>query len=150
MTPSSSIMELPPHARRRAIHPDRSQSSRGITSACAEKRHKAITVSGRRWNYLRMRGEEATRPHRQTIILELPPHARRRVFGRWVRAKRRGITSACAEKRAGTSERFTRRWNYLRMRGEEWCSELCLYGCEELPPHARRRGGGGGARPSRY
>ena len=28
------------------------------------------------------------------------------------------------------------------MRGEEWCSELCLYGCEELPPHARRRGGG--------
>ena len=49
-------------------------------------------------NYLRMRGEEIQLASEHVQELELPPHARRRVFFGFLFGESFGITSACAEK----------------------------------------------------
>ena len=72
------LKELPPHARRRAPRPQRAPKYPGITSACAEKRVAPAVMAVKPRNYLRMRGEEASKRARPWSILELPPHARRR------------------------------------------------------------------------
>ena len=112
-------MELPPHARRRALRAEERLGLVGITSACAEKsalRHRR--VSGHR-NYLRMRGEEAGLLTLLDRGQELPPHARRRAFNTMPSVDRFGITSACAEKSTDSNSVILQAWNYLRMRGEE-------------------------------
>ena len=112
---------------------------RGITSACAEKRVSTSPAKPQHRNYLRMRGEELLEEHQITLRAELPPHARRRVCIVENIAYKRGITSACAEKRTEPKNIINIRRNYLRMRGEEqnWVRCRCAQG--ELPPHARRR-----------
>ena len=113
------VRELPPHARRRDGDPAMAGQVRGITSACAEKRRTyALSLQVNR-NYLRMRGEEAHNATQEIANLELPPHARRRVTHPFNRSHKRGITSACAEKRQIKRAITNRGWNYLRMRGEE-------------------------------
>ena len=75
---SSSGLELPPHARRRALAHPGGFMGHGITSACAEKSkrwHHFALVLG---NYLRMRGEELLMTTSGLPDKELPPHARRR------------------------------------------------------------------------
>ena len=141
----TSKSELPPHARRRARAGYRMTSRSGITSACAEKRHKAITVSGRRWNYLRMRGEEKWADAARVCHTELPPHARRRVLRHRQNLTSPGITSACAEKSVSINAQRHNARNYLRMRGEERPAPQSITTAWELPPHARRRAAKRGA-----
>ena len=57
---NSQIAELPPHARRRDLISTGFGAPLGITSACAEKRFLVPFVFKESWNYLRMRGEEAS------------------------------------------------------------------------------------------
>ena len=92
-------VELPPHARRRAVVKPATAKAQGITSACAEKSVAEAKLAELTRNYLRMRGEEVMLFSPIDRLSELPPHARRR--GRAMRAKTipQGITSACAEKR---------------------------------------------------
>ena len=116
-------LELPPHARRRA---PASESKLAFTG-----------------NYLRMRGEERFPKATSAPMTELPPHARRRVETARMARKHRGITSACAEKRAAMVWHNEHIRNYLRMRGEEIRLRLSRKKIEELPPHARRRDTGG-------
>ena len=66
-----------------------------------------------------MRGEEKQGEGIGSKLMELPPHARRRVVIGACHADVIGITSACAEKRTPPQNRSGFRWNYLRMRGEE-------------------------------
>ena len=91
--------ELPPHARRRALIMPEYSPRIGITSACAEKRVYCDWIDALKRNYLRMRGEEATRYYVAVSAPELPPHARRRAGFLVIFAPLPGITSACAEKR---------------------------------------------------
>ena len=86
-----------------------------------------------------MRGEEFSSQFCGWNPLELPPHARRRVFLPVLWLEPIGITSACAEKRRSLVGLTDAARNYLRMRGEEliaWTPERLA---AELPPHARRR-----------
>ena len=70
-----------------------------------------------------MRGEERKLGWTLLLAKELPPHARRRAEAPGSQIKKRGITSACAEKSSlnGYAPRLT--GNYLRMRGEEGASK---------------------------
>ena len=111
--------ELPPHARRRAAGYANYPAGEGITSACAEKRVAPAVMAVKPRNYLRMRGEEASKRARPWSILELPPHARRRA----------GLL--------GGGDRYG--GNYLRMSGEEPSASQTGLMTLELPPHARRR-----------
>ena len=86
-----------------------------------------------------MRGEEEKPRSATSQTRELPPHARRRVRSANHRRRPRGITSACAEKRAGLRLTPRPRRNYLRMRGEEAIKSTIVGPGTELPPHARRR-----------
>ena len=70
----------------------------GITSACAEKSQLDLEVEALKRNYLRMRGEEADAVVSSRVLMELPPHARRRGSILNSASDMRGITSACAEK----------------------------------------------------
>ena len=132
-------VELPPHARRRAVFTSRSIGCPGITSACAEKRRSLVGLTDAARNYLRMRGEELIAWTPERLAAELPPHARRRAWTNAGKTVAFGITSACAEKRGVFQHRPRCAGNYLRMRGEEdWINNQLIYDLE-LPPHARRR-----------
>ena len=74
-------MELPPHARR--IRSKRSSSvvTRGTTSACAENTAGRFSTPTGFRNYLRMRGEYKLWRGDAGHVLELPPHARRILYG---------------------------------------------------------------------
>ena len=83
MCPDCHELEIPPHARRRDITPHSLRRSFGNTSACAEK---SSTRSPQRYStrkYLRMRGEEREKASSSDSDMEIPPHARRRVFLTW-------------------------------------------------------------------
>ena len=86
-----------------------------------------------------MRGEERKLGWTLLLAKELPPHARRRAEAPGSQIKKRGITSACAEKSSlnGYAPRLT--GNSLRMRGEESDFRPWAFPLPELPPHARRR-----------
>ena len=69
--------ELPPRARRIQDAKIAQAEAKGTTSACAENTSSKPAHQGKRWNYLRVRGEYRVffgdaRPHQ-----ELPPRARR-------------------------------------------------------------------------
>ena len=132
-------MELPPHARRRAWTRQSKAFLAGITSACAEKRRTPRAGFDSIRNYLRMRGEEVAGVAGLNPILELPPHARRRVRIAAESSVQGGITSACAEKSWLNKHKEFLSGNYLRMRGEEDDPQPENLDSGELPPHARRR-----------
>ncbi len=111
----------------------------GITSACAEKSAYRQPPHIRRWNYLRMRGEEESKRLVRSLKVELPPHARRRVHDEVDVGGVLGITSACAEKSSTLRAFEAETRNYLRMRGEEAHVFTGDGATQELPPHARRR-----------
>ena len=113
------LRELPPHARRRGSLCIECRESSGITSACAEKSFEFLKFCDHARNYLRMRGEEVPKHALPRVPLELPPHARRRVFELPEHSGEHGITSACAEKSGAASFACMAARNYLRMRGEE-------------------------------
>ena len=72
------LKELPPHTRRRECCFAVVACPLGITSAYAEKRRFASAEYPHFWNYLRIRGEEPTVFYQVSLLLELPPHTRRR------------------------------------------------------------------------
>ena len=115
------------------------QAKEGTTSAYAEKSHQDSGTQHEAWNYLRIRGEEIRRLQLTPDRLELPPHTRRRVDITTRRISIFGTTSAYAEKSRQGRESCHRRWNYLRIRGEEPNSCMMKHPPGELPPHTRRR-----------
>ena len=135
------ILELPPHARRRAMTIYTTRDEAGITSACAEKSIPTLPPISLHRNYLRMRGEELLLDPDGETTEELPPHARRRGAVYAALTASHGITSACAEKRNVFHHVTADFGNYLRMRGEEGGEVGSRAVTEELPPHARRREG---------
>ena len=74
---ATSMVELPPRARRIRVAPTRMDSARGTTSACAENTHAAEKPNLTQWNYLRVRGEYVGCWCYQEFHNELPPRARR-------------------------------------------------------------------------
>ena len=70
--------------------------------------------------------------------MELPPRARRILLRSLFQLGVEGTTSACAENTRPHPHGETKKWNYLRVRGEysTWVFEPRPFG--ELPPRARR------------
>ena len=134
-------MEIPPHARRRAGGCSPAGLSTGNTSACAEKSVQDRLHDEWWGKYLRMRGEESPLLIPRLAVLEIPPHARRRVLAWQSGVVASGNTSACAEKSEAQYPGRSPHWKYLRMRGEEGEVFFEQDLDAEIPPHARRRGG---------
>ena len=89
-------------------------------------------------NYLRVRGEYRLSDPENTVLVELPPRARRiHLYYRGVR-QCPGTTSACAENTYHPNGQPRYPGNYLRVRGEY--PAKCAYPMVmvELPPRARR------------
>ena len=90
----------------------------GTTSACAENTgldHLANSIDR---NYLRVRGEYPKQCHKERLIRELPPRARRILQGFLTALKLQGTTSACAENTYSDDPKVSKNGNYLRVRGE--------------------------------
>ena len=138
-------MEIPPHARRRALLGGHCEQQAGNTSARAEKSCRARRHSSPSRKYLRTRGEEPSGTNSLVPLAEIPPHARRRDDGRENQVLIHGNTSARAEKSWRWSRGSGWWWKYLRTRGEEITGAGALSIGSEIPPHARRRGGEGAA-----
>ena len=110
----------------------------GTTSACAENTgldHLANSIDrnylrvrgeyqghgilpGRWGNYLRVRGEYPKQCHKERLIRELPPRARRIQISAGDAADLQGTTSACAENTDQLLPMIEHGRNYLRVRGE--------------------------------
>ena len=69
-------------------------------------------------NYLRVRGEYRLSDPENTVLVELPPRARRIPNSVWKASLMLGTTSACAENTIQLIHPTIRLWNYLRVRGE--------------------------------
>ncbi len=91
------------------------------------------------WKYLRMRGEEANSSPTPFCMMEIPPHARRRVTTGGIPSPFLGNTSACSEKSCGQVASTPLAGKYLRMRGEKTRTITGWTYWTEIPPHARRR-----------
>ena len=110
--------ELPPRARRIPILKEIAHKHGRTTSACAENTGLGKFSTSQIWNYLRVRGEYASSTCMMSMMVELPPRARRippkdTKIGDYI-----GTTSACAEnthRQRAPAQRFG---NYLRVRGE--------------------------------
>ena len=90
-------LELPPRARRIQLPILGVDSPPGTTSACAENTLLATDTADNARNYLRVRGEYLIPDPWISLLLELPPRARRiqpRMLGIVLAG---GTTSACAE-----------------------------------------------------
>mgnify|MGYP000927026732 CR=1 FL=1 len=131
-------MELPPRARRIQPVLPKNWFVQGTTSACAENTgldHLANSIDrnylrvrgeyqghgilpGRWGNYLRVRGEYPKQCHKERLIRELPPRARRIRKNIPVHCHGLGTTSACAENTAAKNHFILFNRNYLRVRGE--------------------------------
>ena len=90
----------------------------GTTSACAENTCSNHILRKSMWNYLRVRGEYAPVVRIASMMVELPPRARRIP---------RGNPFPLAHNR-----------NYLRVRGEYKPQHGTEHVSSELPPRARR------------
>ena len=71
------IMELPPRARRILNLSSIGIVRQGTTSACAENTPLPCGSDGHKRNYLRVRGEYQAPPVCVSVLMELPPRARR-------------------------------------------------------------------------
>ena len=151
-------MELPPRARRIQPVLPKNWFVQGTTSACAENTgldHLANSIDrnylrvrgeyqghgilpGRWGNYLRVRGEYPKQCHKERLIRELPPRARRILILMTRRSARMGTTSACAENTHPATHNNALSRNYLRVRGEYALDYLHGLLRTELPPRARR------------
>ena len=89
-------------------------------------------------NYLRVRGEYLRTVSSRSLILELPPRARRIRSPDNRNRPLPGTTSACAENTQ--AEMLLSNWigNYLRVRGEYDAMRTTGATPLELPPRARR------------
>ena len=89
-------------------------------------------------NYLRVRGEYTCMKPAVTLLMELPPRARRIQIFHIPPQAVAGTTSACAENTIGKEKSPGGAWNYLRVRGEYWTALRAETLVGELPPRARR------------
>ena len=85
-----------------------------------------------------MRGEYGSVTYDCGGTVELPPRARRILFGQGNGDLGRGTTSACAENTFPSRKKGAENVNYLRVRGEYVLGVDEPQGGEELPPRARR------------
>ena len=124
--PTGMQLELPPRARRIPQLVITPTGTQGTTSACAENTGKGRQPSGRRRNYLRVRGEYRRFIGYLDADVELPPRARRiRLIPHGITAFY-GTTSACAENTSGRYQLAERCRNYLRVRGEYLAGEFII------------------------
>ena len=135
---NSSVLELPPRARRIHLVPNRQLIRVGTTSACAENTGQTIFSTPPWWNYLRVRGEYRRVGHGREIRRELPPRARRIPWDALGAGIKYGTTSACAENTGSHLAILPFCRNYLRVRGEYTQNFAFLAAPPELPPRARR------------
>ena len=137
-SPSSSASELPPRARRILPIPWIDVTISGTTSACAENTVHGDSNTTKIWNYLRVRGEYSTWWVSPGDTGELPPRARRILYGHSRVISWAGTTSACAENTRHRRACVPHPGNYLRVRGEYNPSRTRPKVWRELPPRARR------------
>ena len=90
-------LELPPRARRILTYSFNYFGSAGTTSACAENTRRFIAAPRVQGNYLRVRGEYPGSFRQSWYQRELPPRARRILYGTGKTVPTCGTTSACAE-----------------------------------------------------
>ena len=90
------------------------------------------------WNYLRVRGEYDPADRPDLDRLELPPRTRRIHPGQGGFFIAPGTTSAYAENTSNHTQHTTKKWNYLRVRGEYRFSNPPSTLIAELPPRTRR------------
>ena len=110
----------------------------GTTSACAENTLVNAGINIFTGNYLRVRGEYPITTIFRTLLVELPPRARRILTGQPNGAVPQGTTSACAENTPAENHAHHHGWNYLRVRGEYPEHDSIPDHWWELPPRARR------------
>ena len=90
----------------------------GTTSACAENTTGDTSDCSNNRNYLRVRGEYASSTCMMSMMVELPPRARRIHGVQQAPVVVLGTTSACAENTPRQWLPQPRTRNYLRVRGE--------------------------------
>ena len=130
--------ELPPRARRIRWGFYLWLPVMGTTSACAENTWRICSSKAISRNYLRVRGEYFSAPTTCLSCLELPPRARRIPPEGELTTTSLGTTSACAENTTHTHCYNQTFGNYLRVRGEYFCTRRQTFSALELPPRARR------------
>ena len=135
---NSSVLELPPRARRIQVKPFFPRLRGGTTSACAENTEDFLFLYHLGRNYLRVRGEYCELRAGPALIAELPPRARRIPITYKHGDHLRGTTSACAENTTNLEEVMAPQGNYLRVRGEYFFNLGYWHDLVELPPRARR------------
>ena len=134
----TTIIELPPRARRIRWHASARGYDWGTTSACAENTRVSTNKRSLDRNYLRVRGEYQIKGLSGVWIEELPPRARRIQNIIATSISILGTTSACAENTTWPKRGSSQNWNYLRVRGEYDETTVQPVRGGELPPRARR------------
>ena len=135
---NSSVLELPPRARRIQVKPFFPRLRGGTTSACAENTRIGVHLPAGNRNYLRVRGEYTVPQAPVPFSMELPPRARRILCFPLQNLLDFGTTSACAENTFISGGAGGGSGNYLRVRGEYPSQRLSSRPSPELPPRARR------------
>src|SRR5699024_4303809 len=133
------VKEIPPRVRRRGCFRHLVKPCSGNTSACAEKSIGVTHSTKHDRKYLRVCGEEGSDEFNTVAPAEIPPRVRRREDASSLTIKKRGNTSACAEKRAIARRRPGARWKYLRVCGEEGPRRIAPNAATDIPPRLRSR-----------
>ena len=129
----------PPRARRRLSFFVNLIKSIRKTSACAETTKRRTWRSPHQPENLRVRGDDAVRAALRPRRLGKPPRARRRPVLVKPDQIKGGKTSACAETTYPVHSPVVRRWENLRVRGDDVGRGLVVWDRRGKPPRARRR-----------
>ena len=127
----------PPHARGKESIILQHKGVSRITPACAGKSRRRKQKRRQPWDHPRMRGEKFAIAVASNSRLGSPPHARGKVAVALRGDQHRGITPACAGKRATCPSPPTLPRDHPRMRGEKMLPTTVLHDFPGSPPHAR-------------
>ena len=127
----------PPRMRGKVLHYPRQSSKKGITPACAGKRHWQYRAATATRDHPRVCGEKRLRAAPSHPITGSPP----RVWGKGQRLLAKnpefGITPACAGKRMVFAGRKSRTWDHPRVCGEKGSSTFWSRNHSGSPPRMR-------------
>ena len=126
-----------PHARGTLRHIPPPAIITGIIPACAGNTTSAHTVSCRRWDHPRMRGEHGATQVDEFVAVGSSPHARGTPMNRGVDKNHSGIIPACAGNTGISLTKADADRDHPRMRGEHYFPYAQASYFLGSSPHAR-------------
>ena len=112
----------------------------GITPACAGNRFRSRCLHPHFWDHPRVCGEQLPGGHGRMRGIGSPPRVRGTAVSASVRARRLGITPACAGNRLLSLQKAVVFWDHPRVCGEQFATSLCKKALEGSPPRVRGTG----------